>query len=256
MTNLDRFVTSTARKKARPDRTQQTMPSEPSPSSQPTRPSPSSQPTEPSPSSQSTGPPPPSQPPEAREPTGPSRHAGPSEPAEEAECGQRKSRSAVMQKFKWVSGHTYRCEVCREKHPNGTQGLITRPLDGSTNPFWKHFEKIHPVVHAGLKGKEDGSRQAHLVDNEKGQMTVQRSNKRPLNGLTAEETNDVLARLVCACDLPWTFVEHYQFRDMWRYATQRNLDPPSAKVWLALIILFPSPFILCFFCHIHTDYQG
>ena len=39
-----------------------------------------------------------------------------------------------------------------------------------------------------------------------------------------------IARFVCLNDSPWSIVDHKAFKELWRYATQIEVDPPSAKV--------------------------
>ena len=49
-------------------------------------------------------------------------------------------------------------------------------------------------------------------------------------GLTPDEMKDVIARFVCLIDSPWSIVNHKAFKELWRYAVEIEVDPPSAKV--------------------------
>ena len=44
----------------------------------------------------------------------------------------RITRSPIMQYFKLMHDRTYSCEICWQKYPDGMQGVIKRPTDGST----------------------------------------------------------------------------------------------------------------------------
>ena len=41
---------------------------------------------------------------------------------------------------------------------------------------------------------------------------------------------NVIACFVCLTESPWSIVNHKAFKELWRYATQIEVDPPSAKV--------------------------
>ena len=144
----------------------------------------------------------------------------------------RITRSPIMQYFKLMHDRTYSCEICRQKYPDGMQGVIKRPTDGSTNDFWKHFKVVHRRLYDALKGfgDADGGQQCIITEGADGQLKIEASKKRPLGGLTPDETKDVIARFVCLTDSPWSIVDHKAFKELWRYATQIEVDPPSAKV--------------------------
>ena len=67
----------------------------------------------------------------------------------------RITRSPIMQYFKLMHDRTYSCEICRQKYPDGMQGVIKRPTDESTNVFWKHFKAVHRRLYDALKGFGD-----------------------------------------------------------------------------------------------------
>ena len=169
-----------------------------------------------------------------------SREAGEAGPArattehdddvDEVGSRRRTTRLPIFQQFIWVVDRTCECTICREKYPNSEQGRIKRPADGSTYPFWMHYRRAHPRIHDALKGKENPNKQTFIAENAEGRMEVQKSKKRVFMGLNAEETNDVITRFVCATDSPWSIVDHETFREMWQYATQANIDPPTTKV--------------------------
>ena len=144
----------------------------------------------------------------------------------------RITRSPIMQYFKLMHDRTYSCEISRQKYPNGMQGVIKRPTDGSTNVFWKHFKAVHRRLYDTLKGfgDADGSQQCIIIEGADGQLKIDAPKKRTLGGLTPDETKDVIARFVCLTDSPWSIVDHKAFKELWRYATQIEVDPPSAKV--------------------------
>ena len=144
----------------------------------------------------------------------------------------RITRSLIMQYFKLMHDRTYSCEIFRQKYPYGMQGVIKRPTDGSTNVFWKHFKAMHRRVYDALKGfgDADGGQQCIIIEGADGQLKIDAPKKRTLGGLTPDETKDVIARFVCLTDSPWSIVDHKAFKELWRYATQIEVDPPSAKV--------------------------
>ena len=144
----------------------------------------------------------------------------------------RITRSPIMQYFKLMHDRTYSCEICRQKYPDGMQGVIKRPTDGSTNVFWKHFKAVHRRLYDALKGFGDdhGGQQCIITEGADGQLKIEAPKKRPMGGLTPDETKDVIARFVCLTDSPWSIVDHKAFKELWRYATQIEVDPPSAKV--------------------------
>ena len=143
---------------------------------------------------------------------------------------RRTTRLPIFQQFIWVVDRTYECTICREKYPNSEQGRIKRPADGSTYPFWMHYKRAHWRIHDALKGKENPNKQNFIAENAEGHMEVQKWKKRVFRGLNAEKTKDVITRFVCATDSLWSIVDHETFREMWRYATQANIDLPTAKV--------------------------
>lgn len=147
---------------------------------------------------------------------------------------KRAARSAVMRYWTHIHDRLYRCELCFADYPNGPQGRVQRPKDGSTNVFWRHFKAAHQQLHDQLKEIEDGSGMTHtqkyMTDYEEGPLKLQPPKKKPLKGLTVEETKDIITRFVCLTDSPWSIVDHNAFKELWRYATQLDLDPPSAKV--------------------------
>ena len=51
-----------------------------------------------------------------------------------------------------------------------------------------------------------------------------------MQGLTPDETKDVIAHFVCLTDSPRSIVNHKAFKELWRYVTQIEVDVPSAKV--------------------------
>ena len=112
------------------------------------------------------------------------------------------------------------------------QGIIKRPTDGSTNVFWKHFKAVHRRLYDALKGfgDADGSQQCIITEGADGQLKIDAPKKRTLGGLTPDETKDVISRFVCLTDSPWSIVDNKAFKELWRYATQIEVDPPSAKV--------------------------
>ena len=164
---------------------------------------------------------------------GPSRQTAAVEDVEDVdEIGTRRRtlRSPIFQQFIWLVDRTYECIICKEKFPNTEHGRIKRPADGSTYPFWMHYKRLHRRIHDALKGKDNPTKQTHLVENREGRMEVKKPTETVWRGLNAEDTNDYIARFVCGTDAPWSVVEHETFRAMWRYATQSHLDPPTAKV--------------------------
>ena len=112
------------------------------------------------------------------------------------------------------------------------QGVIKCPTEESTNVFWKHFKAMHGRLYYALKGIDDdhGSQQCIISEGAAGQLKIEAPKKRPLQGLIPNETKDVIARFVCLTDSPWSIVDHKAFKELWRYATQIEVDPPSAKM--------------------------
>ena len=111
------------------------------------------------------------------------------------------------------------------------QGVIKRPTDGNTNVFWRHFKAVHRRLHDALKGFGDahGGQQCIITKGADGQLKIEAPKKRPLGGLTPDETKDVISYLVCLTDSLWSIVDHKAFKELWRYATLIEVDPPSAK---------------------------
>ena len=64
----------------------------------------------------------------------------------------RITRSPIMQYFKLMHDRTYLCEIWRQKYLDDVQGVIKRPIDGSTNVFWKHFKAVLRRLYNALKG--------------------------------------------------------------------------------------------------------
>ena len=112
------------------------------------------------------------------------------------------------------------------------QRVIKRPIDGSTNIFWKHFKVVHQRLYDALKGIGDdhGSQQCIITEGAGGQLKIEAPKKRPLQGLTPDETKDVITHFVCLTDSPWSIVDLKALKELWQYATQIEVDPPSAKV--------------------------
>ena len=137
-----------------------------------------------------------------------------------------------MKYFKLMHDCTYSCEICRQKYLDGMQGVIKRPTGRSTNVFWKHFKVVHRRLYDALKGigGDHGSQQCIITEGAAGQLKIEASKKRPLRGLTPDETKYVIAHFVCLTDSPWSIVDHKAFKELWRYAKQIEEDPPSAKV--------------------------
>ena len=137
-----------------------------------------------------------------------------------------------MQYFKLMHDCTYSCEICRQKYPDAMQGVIKRPTDGSTNVFWKHFKAVHQRLYDARKrfGDDHGSQQCIITEGAAGQLKIEAPKKRPLGGLTLDETKNVIAHFRCLTTSPWSIVDHKAFKDLWRYATQIEANPPSAKV--------------------------
>ena len=77
---------------------------------------------------------------------------------------------------------------------------------------------------------EHGSQQYKITEGAAGQLKIKAPKKRPLWGLTPDETKDVIARFVCLTDSPWSIVDHKAFKELCRYTTQIEVNPPSAKV--------------------------
>ena len=144
----------------------------------------------------------------------------------------RITRSPIMQYFKLMHDSTYSREICRQKYPDGMQGVVKRPTDESTNVFWKHFKVVHRRLYDALKGFGDahGGQQCIITEGADGKLKIEASKKRPLGGLTPDETKDVIARFVCLTDSPWSIADHKAVNELWRCATQIEVDPPSAKV--------------------------
>ena len=84
-----------------------------------------------------------------------------------------------MQYFKLIHDHTYSCEVCRQKYPDGMQGVIKHPTDGSTNVFCKHFKAVHRRLYDAFKGIGDdhGSQQCIITEGAAGQLKIEASKK-------------------------------------------------------------------------------
>ena len=112
------------------------------------------------------------------------------------------------------------------------QGVIKRPTDGRTNVFWKHFKVVHRRLYDALKGIGDdhGSQQCINIEGAARQLKIVAPKKQPLRGLTPDETNDAITRFICLTNSPWSIVNHKTFKELWRYATHIEVDPPSAKV--------------------------
>ena len=140
--------------------------------------------------------------------------------------------SPIMQYFKLMHDHTYSCEIFRQKYPDGMQGVIKRPTNGSTNVFWKHFKVVHRRLYDALKGigNDHGSQHYIITKGAAGQLKIEAPKKRPLRGLTPDETKDVISHFVCLTGSPWSIVDHKAFKELWQYAMQIEVDPPIAKV--------------------------
>ena len=97
---------------------------------------------------------------------------------------------------------------------------------------------MHRRLYDALKGfgDADGSQQCIITEGADGQLKIDALKKRTLGGLTPDETKDVIARFVCLTNSPWSIVDHKAFKELWRYATQIEVDPPSAKVIKSWII--------------------
>ena len=91
---------------------------------------------------------------------------------------------------------------------------------------------MHRRLYDALKGIGDdqGSQQCIITEGAARQLKIKAPKKRSLRGLTPDETKDAIARFVCLTDSPWSVVDHRPFKELWRYATQIEVDPPSAKV--------------------------
>ena len=83
------------------------------------------------------------------------------------------------------------------------QGVIKRATDGST-------KAVHQRLYDALKGigDDDTSQQCMMTEGAAGQLRIQSPKKRPLRGLTPDETKDVSARFVCLIDSSWSIVDH------------------------------------------------
>ena len=64
------------------------------------------------------------------------------------------------------------------------QGVIKRPIDGSTNVFWKHFKVVHRRLYDALKGFGDdhGGQQCIITEGADGQLKIEALKKRPMGG--------------------------------------------------------------------------
>ena len=91
---------------------------------------------------------------------------------------------------------------------------------------------MHQRLYDALKGfgDADGGQQCTITEGADGQLKIDAPKKRTLGGLAPDETKDVIACFVCLTDSPWSIVDHKAFKELWRYATHIELDPPSAKV--------------------------
>ena len=118
------------------------------------------------------------------------------------------------------------------------QGVLKHPTVVSTNVFWKHFKSVHRRLYDALKGIDDnhGSQQCIITEGVAGQLKIEAPKKRLLQGLTPDETKDVIACFVCLTDSPSSVVDHKAFKELWQYATQIEVDPPSTNVIKSLTI--------------------
>ena len=65
-----------------------------------------------------------------------------------------------------------------------------------------------------------------MAEGAAGQFKIEPPKKRPLRGLTPDETKDAITHFVCLIDYPWSIIDYKAFMDLW----QIEIDPPSAKV--------------------------
>ncbi|XP_078446415.1 putative transcriptional regulator tpeD [Wolffia australiana] len=143
----------------------------------------------------------------------------------------RTNRSLIIDYFELTEDGYYICLLCRELNPHSKRRPIKRQADRSTNVFWRHFKSCHPDRHAELKGEVPEERgQTRITDRMQSRQQGEPSGRRLIRGHTPDETKNCIARFVCLTDSPWSIVDNVAFKDMWRYATLIDLDPPSAKV--------------------------
>ncbi|XP_078448328.1 putative transcriptional regulator tpeD isoform X2 [Wolffia australiana] len=141
------------------------------------------------------------------------------------------NRSLIIDYFELMEDGYYICLLCQELNPHSKRRPIKRQDDRSTNVFWRHFKSCHPARHAELKGEVSEERgQTHITDRMQSRQQGEPSRRGPIRVHTPDETKNFIARFVCLTDSPWSIVDNVTFKDMWRYATLINLDPPSAKV--------------------------
>ena len=136
--------------------------------------------------------------------------------------------SPIVQYFTHIAEGRYACLLCRERNRNNPRNSIKRQADGSTNVFWRHFKTVHPDRHDQLKGIN--GKQIRIPDAFNNAVREVVPPLRALRRHTVEETNDVIMRFICLTRSPWSTVDSVAFKDLWRYATQVDLDPPSANV--------------------------
>ena len=115
-----------------------------------------------------------------------------------------------------MNGRSYLCEICRQKYPDGMQGVIKRPTDESTNVFRKHFKVVHRRLYDALKGIGDdhGIQKYIITKGAAGQLKIKAPKKRLLQGLTPDEMKDVIAHFVCLTDSPWSIGDHKAFKEL------------------------------------------
>ena len=89
---------------------------------------------------------------------------------------------------------------------------------------------MHRRLYDALKGigNDHGSQQSKIIEGAAGKLKIETPKKQPLRRLTPSETNDVIAHFVCLTDSPWSIVDHKAFKELWRYATQIEVDPPRS----------------------------
>ena len=121
-----------------------------------------------------------------------------------------------MQYFKLMHDRTYSCEICQQKYLDGMQGVIKHLANGSTNVLWKHFKAMHRRLYDALKGIGDyyGSQQCIITEGTTGQLKIEALKKRPLRGLTPDETKDIIAHFVYLTESPWSMVDHKAFKEL------------------------------------------
>ncbi|XP_078436716.1 uncharacterized protein LOC144707471 [Wolffia australiana] len=143
----------------------------------------------------------------------------------------RTNRSLIIDYFELMEDGYYICLLCRELNPHSKRRPIKRQADRSTNVFWRHFKSCHLARHAELKGevsKECG--QTRITDRMRSRQQGEPSRRGPIRVHNPIETKNFIARFGCLTDSPWSIVDNVALKDMWRYATFIDLDPPSAKV--------------------------